>query len=221
MQTLQRQLTIVLTLAMATLIGACSLTGNGGREAPRQYQLALTEAGLPALREPGTMVLLVERPQAAPGFDSRQIAYQTQAHELRYYTQSRWADTPARMLGPALIDILEQSGLFHTVLAPPASVAPDYRLVSDSLQLQQHFNDNGASHTLLRLRVQLIDQRQQRILGSRTIEVTRPAPAPTAQGGVVAANEALREAARQIQQFATAMLADAEARRHTDARPSL
>ena len=47
-------------------------------------------------------VLAVSTTRARPGFETAGIAYVTQPYELAYFTKSRWADAPARMLAPLI-----------------------------------------------------------------------------------------------------------------------
>ncbi|HXZ85424.1 MAG TPA: ABC-type transport auxiliary lipoprotein family protein, partial [Myxococcota bacterium] len=74
------------------------------------------------------LVLVVGGVRARPGFDTPQIAYVRQAHELDYFVTARWAETPARMLGPLIAQALERSGTFRAVVQSPAVVPADVRL---------------------------------------------------------------------------------------------
>jgi cholesterol transport system auxiliary component len=183
------------------LLAACQVPPVGGRGAPALYQLTLEKALPQRAAEDSGTVLLVERPQAAPGYDTPMIAYQTEAHQLRYYSRSRWADTPSRMVEPALVEALEQSGLFQAVVSPPSTVQPDLRLVTDMLQIRQIFEDEKTSHTQLRMRLRLVDLHRDSVLGSRMLEITEPAASPDAAGGVQAANAALLHAVEEVQSF--------------------
>ncbi len=195
---------------LALALSACQLPPVGGRASPQLYQLALDESPVTAASGEGNGILVIERPQAAPGYDTARIAYQVAAHELRYYRESRWADTPSRMLEPALVDALESSGLFRAVVSPTSTVAPDYQLATDLLLVQQRFDSDGNSHARLRMRITLLDLRSDEVLGTRMIDIRKPAPTPDASGGVIAANQALQEAVRQLQPFIKNLLGAAD-----------
>jgi len=151
--------------------------------------------------------LQVAAPLSEAGFNTSAIAYRQQAYRLDYYTQSRWVDQPAILLGEQITLALEQSGAYRAVLAPNVTLPPDLRLVTELLALEQVFSDStttppsGNSTVRLALRMQLIDARNTTILASERIDLTQPAPSADAAGAVAAANQALREAMPKIVQF--------------------
>ena len=100
MTTLIRNLLVVATVLW--LVTGCSLLPRPVPVATDQYVLEYAAAGKSLL--PDAPVLIVTTPSAHGGYDTPRMAYMQQAYGLRYYTLSRWADTPARMLAPLLAD---------------------------------------------------------------------------------------------------------------------
>ena len=149
------------------------------------------------------IVIAVAPPQAWPGFDTEQIAYVRKPYELDYFTASRWADTPARMLAPLLARALERTGGFRAVVALLSTVGADYRLDTEILRLRQNFAVQP-SRSELTLRAQLVDLRNRRVVASRVFEETENAPSEDAFGGVVAANAALQRALGKLAAFCVA-----------------
>lgn len=202
------------SLLLLTALTACQLP-SGSRDAPERFQLTLSDPASPTEQvvwdgEHG--ILFVDRPHPAPGYGTARIAYQTAPHQLRYYRDSRWADTPDRMLEAALIAALEGSGLFRAVVGRPSTLSPDYYLATDLLHLVQRFDsDAQTSVTLLRLRVRLLDLDRERIVGTKTVDVRVPAPSADAAGGVAAANRALEQAVDQVRQFLASALTNGNA----------
>ena len=148
----------------------------------------------------------VATPRSEAGFDTSAIAYRQQPYRLDYYTQSRWVDQPATMLGERITHALEQSGAYRIVLAPATALPSDLRLTTELVALEQVFSDSttppaGESTVRLALRLQLIDANKSLALASGRIDLTHPAPSADALGAVTAANAALREAMPQIVQF--------------------
>lgn len=135
-------------------------------------------------------VLLLSPLQAEPGFETPHMVYVTRAHEVSYYATNQWADVPARMIMPLLIQSLERSGVWQAVAPMPSAVHGDYRLDADGLVLQQEFLQQP-SHVRLALRVQLIALREGRVIATRRFEVVEPAPSDDPYGGVVAAGRAV------------------------------
>ena len=141
--------------------------------------------------------LLVSAPQADPAFDTPRMAYITRPHEVSYYANNQWAETPARMIGTLLLRSLEKSGLWRVVVPIPSSVQGDYRLDTQGLVLQQEFSQKP-SQVRLGFSLQLVTLHDQVVLGSRRFEVVENAPTDDAYGGVLAANRAVSALLEQV-----------------------
>ncbi len=135
-------------------------------------------------------ILLVSLPQAEPGFDTAQMVYLRRPYEVSYYSVNQWADTPARMLAPLLVRALERSRNWRAVVPMPSSIRGDYRLDVQGLMLQQEFLQQP-SRLRLALRMQMIELREQKVIGVRRFEVLEDAHSEDAYGGVLAANRAV------------------------------
>ena len=72
-------------------------------------------------------------------YDTPRIAYMQHQYGLRYYTRSRWADTPARMLAPLLAEALNASGRFQALYASPGRVSAELRLDTELIRFHQDF----------------------------------------------------------------------------------
>lgn len=149
---------------------------------------------------PHDLVLAVSMPHTRPGFDTPQMAYVQQPHELNYYAVNRWVDTPAHMLAPLLTQALEQSGGFRAVVRTPGPVPADIRLDTELIRLQQDFATHP-SQVEITLRAQLVDVRSQQVLAVKQFDETEAAPGENAYGGVVAANRALQRMLDQLAEF--------------------
>jgi cholesterol transport system auxiliary component len=179
-------------------IAACSI-GPSESRAPTTYLLdpQLTFKTLANPRWSAAATLLVSPPRSQAGFDTARMAYLRRPHEVSYYAFNQWADTPARMLMGLLAEAMERTDLWRAVIQMPSSVRADYRLDSDSLALEQQFFSTP-SRVRLALRVQLIDLKQQRIIGTHDFEVFEEAPSDDAYGGVIAANRAAAQLLEQL-----------------------
>ena len=89
--------------------------------------------------KPGTGILVVNVPVAQPGFDTLRMAYTQRPYEVGYYATHQWADPPARMLTPLLVQTLEQTGYWRAIVPMPTSVRGDHRVDIDQLVLLQDF----------------------------------------------------------------------------------
>lgn len=150
------------------------------------------------------LTLQVQKPTAAGSYDTDQIAYRRAPYRIDYYTQSRWAEPPAEMLGTLIARAIEDAGLYRVVLGPAARLPADLRLTSELTALEHVIRDPSASQgseVRLAMRLQLIEVKSARVVASQSFEITRPAFSADASGAVAAANEAVREALTTIIAF--------------------
>lgn len=150
-------------------------------------------------------VLLVERPQANPGFATARMAYLERPHELQYFAVNEWADSPARMLLPLLVETLQQQRTWQAVIEAPSAVPADYRLVTEHVLLQHEFTEKP-SRIRVGWRMQLIAVPSQRVVGTRRFEAVHEAPSDDPYGGVVAANRAVMSLLQDVIQWLDAQM---------------
>ena len=186
-------------LALAVLLGGCTGLQPPHVESSSTYVLEAQPIAK-AVRAKRDLVLEVGAPRARSGFDTPQMVYVRQPHELEYFATNRWADTPSHMLGPLLAQGLEQTGSFRAVVQTPSAVPADLRVDIELIRLQQNFGTRP-SRIELTLRAELIDVRGRRVLSTRVFEETENAPTDDAYGGVTAANLALGRMLEQLADF--------------------
>ncbi len=178
---------------MSCALAACVLP-RSAENPVHTFLLTIDEsswrAGARAVQPEVHGVLVVGLPQAEAGFEQPRMAYLQRPYEVSYYATNVWVDAPARMLAPLLVRSLEATGLWRVVVSMPTVVRGDYRLDSSGLVLQQEFLQQP-SRTRLQLRAQLLEMKDQRVLGVRSFEALEPASSDDAYGGVQAANRAV------------------------------
>ena len=188
-----------LVLACTLLFAAC-----GGISTPKvvTQNIYVLESGsaVQAAQVKHDLVLAVSIPRALAGFDTPQMVYVQQPHEIDYFATSRWADTPARMLGPLIEHALEQTEGFRAVVQAPGTLPGDIRLDVELVRLQQDFNTRP-SRVQLTLRAQLLDVRGKRMLASQKFEDTEAAASDDAFGGVAAANRLVQRVLGELAEF--------------------
>jgi cholesterol transport system auxiliary component len=186
-------------LALVILVAGCAALQPAPVPGPDSHLLQATAAikAAPAKRD---LVLEVSAPRAWPGFDTPQMAYVQKPYQLDYFANSRWAEAPARMLGPLLAQALERTGGFRAVVQTPSAVPADLRVAGELVRLQQDFTTRP-SRVELTLRIELLDVRARRVLATRVFDETETAPSDDAYGGVIAANAALQRVLAQAAEF--------------------
>ena len=195
-------------VTLPALLAACLSLGAQKPEAVESYALDVEFGPQPA---PGTApAVAVAAPRATPGFEGPRLVYLRRPHELRHYARADWVEPPARMLAPLLVRALERTGRFQAVVAAPGAAAAGFRLETELVRLQQEFTETP-SRVRLALRVQLVDLRAGRVLGTRELEAVEPAPSEDAYGGVQAANRAARRVLEEAAGWCADLAASAPA----------
>ena len=186
-------------LASSLLLAACS--GLSAPKVPSQNIYVLeTEPAVQAAQVKRDLVLAVSVPRARPGFDTPQMAYVQQPHELNYFATSRWADTPTRMLEPLIAHALEQTESFRAVVQTSGAIPADVRLDIELVRLQQDFQTRP-SRVQLTLRAQLIDVHGKRLLAAQLFDEVENAASDDAYGGVSAANRLVQRVLGELAEF--------------------
>jgi cholesterol transport system auxiliary component len=157
----------------------------------------MTPAAPPA-EQPKTSIS-VGTVRSAPGYASTDMIYVTEPHHLQAFARHRWADRPARMLEPVLMNTLEASGLFARVAAPGSQAQARWHLDVELRRLQQVFTGPD-SHVELVIRASLLETRQRRQRASQVFRLSIKAE-PSPYGGVLAANEAAALFSEELVQF--------------------
>jgi cholesterol transport system auxiliary component len=201
-----RRRRLVQLSVLTALLAGCSALPSPRVEEPVLHLLDAKPA-VPRAQAPRDLVLEVGVPRAAPGFDTAALLYVQKPFVLDAFAVHRWADAPARMIGPPLTRALDQTGYFRAVVTAPAGVPADLRLDTELVRLQQNFMTRP-SRVELTLRFQLLDLHGRRVVAARVVDVDVEAASDDPYGGVVAANAALARALTQATAFAVAAAAD-------------
>jgi cholesterol transport system auxiliary component len=181
-----------------TMVSSCALLSPAKVETSKEV-LNKLPPDLPR-RETRAATLLVFPPESKPIHGTTQMAYTTQTYQLAYFSQHEWADTPSRMLHPLLVGTLENTHAFKAVLTPPHPGRYGYALRTEILDLIQDFTSEPAT-LRLSLRVQLSDGASNRVIATKEISLREPMRQRTPYAGVVAANDAVAKALRELAEF--------------------
>ena len=204
-----------LALVLLMFVSACGSLLPKPPPAPSFYALTGTAAGGSATAAAATTAasatvnrptLVVNPPQAAAGYDSARIIYIRQPHQLQYFAQSEWVDTPARMLAPLLVAALSGSGTFKAVVTSPSAAAAELRLDTEIVRLQQDFDAAGGSAVQFTLRATVVDNVTRKVRGTREFDA-RVTAGSDAYSGVLAANDAVKNLLAQLTSFCVAAAA--------------
>lgn len=148
----------------------------------------------------GEQTILVSTPSARSGYDSRRMVYTKRPHELEFFTQNQWVDSPARMLTPLIVEALESSSKYRAVVSSRSAATVDLQLDTEIIRLHQDFTTRP-SQIHLTVRAQLTDIQGKRVLASREFNITEASASEDPYGGVLATNRAVKTMLKQITEF--------------------
>ncbi|MBK9160333.1 MAG: membrane integrity-associated transporter subunit PqiC [Nitrosomonadales bacterium] len=146
------------------------------------------------------IVLEVAAPKARAGFDTARMVWVRRTHGLEVYSSNRWADAPARMLAPLLVQALGRSGTFRAVVSSPSGASASLRLDTELIRLQQDFGTQP-SKVRFTLGAQLVDIGDRRVIATAEFDEVEDCVSEDAYGGVLAANRALERLLARISDF--------------------
>lgn len=121
----------------------------------------------PREADPSGPAIRVARICMGSGLSSQRMRYRRGAQRAGYLVRSQWIMPRGEMLAPPVVAVLEVTGHFGAVLQTAASGFADLRVDLKLLDLSQDFTTEPASVDV-KLRAQLLDITQQRVLGTRT-----------------------------------------------------
>lgn len=189
---------------ISLLLPACSVLPKAAPVSVERYTLDVEfPSALPAA--PEGPVLLIARPLARTELDTPRMAYREQDHTVEYFARSRWADTPALLLQPGLVEAFEASGHYRAVIRVGSAAAALLRLDTEVLEFSHDFRVNPSQFEI-RLRIQLVDLQTRKVIASRIFTATQPAPVRSPYGGAQAANAAWQSLLPEIVTYCTAQL---------------
>lgn len=183
---------------LALVVGGCSVLPP----APPPDSVYLLEAASlqPVASAKRDITLAVSTPRARAGYDTSRMIWVRQAHGLEAYARNRWADAPARMLAPLIVQALNQSGTFRAVVPSASGIAAGLRLDTEVVRLQQDFTVQP-SELRLTLGAQLIDSATHRVIATAEFDEIEKCESEDAYGGVQAANRALQRLLARLADF--------------------
>lgn len=187
---------IVVAFGMA-MLPSCALLSPAKIETQRFMLSELPPDLLGSRGCTAAATLLVFPPQARPLYDTTQMAYMTQAHQVGYFSRNEWGETPSQMLLPLLARALDRTHCFAAVATPPYPYAYRYALRTEILALMQDFTSQPAT-LQLSLRVQLSDDAANRVIASREMTASEPLQDRTPEAGVQAANKATAKVLQEV-----------------------
>ena len=183
------------------MMGIILITGCSPVKMPvtNEYQLS-AYSSKQVVSKPRISTLLVTAPEAAAGYQTQEMVYVKKPYQLESFAKNSWADPPAEMLYPLLVQSLQRSGYFHAVSSSLYPQEVDYRLDTQLLKIEQNFMQKP-SLLILSVKTVLTRISDNKLIASRILTEQVPCPMNTPYGGVIAANKASTQLTANITQF--------------------
>jgi len=195
---------LMLGCGLAVLAGCAGSLLPKPAQPPARFTLdgatAVPAASTPPRLGANVPSLVVAVPRAASGYDSARMVYLRRPHELESFAFHEWVDTPAAMLAPLLVSVLQSGAGFKSVLLAPSAASAGWRLETELIRLYQDFGTQP-SQVRLSLRAVLLDSATRQPIAWREFDVSVPATADNPVAGVQATHLAARELLAAVTAF--------------------
>lgn len=186
------------SLSCMSLLSSCAL--NAVSLPPlKTYTLTSAPSPQPVSTAPSISGALAVSPVVAlPGFEGRDMIYQSRPYQLAAFSNHAWFAPPASMITPLIVSSLQASHIFSALFLGEPSQA-DYVLNTTLVSLYQDFTVQP-SQMVLNLNITLINAKTGAILiADQSIHEQCVTQDNTPYSGVLAANIALSHALSDIQ----------------------
>lgn len=144
--------------------------------------------------------LVVLSPETSAMYNTNKMAYSLRPHQIAYYSQNEWAETPSEMFQPLLVGSIQKTRYFHAVVTPPVVLENMYILKTQILELLQDYSVKPAR---LRMTVRVTLNRTSNNYPIATADFCRVVPMKdaTPEAGTIAANQATVLILKNINDF--------------------
>ena len=189
---------IFFSIILLSMLTSCSVFGPVNSQPDATYVFKVNS--YPSIQKSSHgRTLYVAPVNAEATYNTTQMAYSTKPYQVAYFAKNQWADTPAQMLQPILVQSLQNTHYFRVVSSIETGHY-DYVLNSQLIELVQVFYAQG-SEIHLKLRAQLVSASTNRVIAVKEFSIVERTSQRTPYGGVLATNRAIAVLMNQIARF--------------------
>jgi len=142
-------------------------------------------------------ILKVTFPQSMREELSEKMNFSYSNDERGVYQNSQWSNTMNKLLQGTLIDMLDKSRLFKTVLSDTSTLQEDYRLESNIFMFEHQVRGTH-SHSVISIQFTLIDGNTGKLIKSKRFTYREKTKSTDAKGYVNATNIAIATLGRDL-----------------------
>ena len=141
-------------------------------------------------------VLKVSYPEGSSIYMGSRIYY-TLGDRESYYKYSRWSDSANRMILSLVVESLQKSQIFKSVIDYSSDAKSDYMLESTIYSFRHIVNDSD-SYAYLKIGFRLVDKSNNKIIKEKIFEYKEPCKTTDARGFIEATKEIFAKLSREL-----------------------
>jgi cholesterol transport system auxiliary component len=188
----------ILIVIACFIVSSCSLFSPINVKQSNQYVLNKLPNLPPQSRHRTT--ILIAPPMTRPIYNTTQMIYTDKQYQVKYYVKNEWAETPSQMLKLLLVQSLQKTHYFRSVVTLPYSGEYDYVLNTTILDFQQDFTAEQPMMKIL-VDVKLVRASNNRLIASTHFSLAAPMSHASPYAGVIASNQAVAVLLNRIALF--------------------
>lgn len=142
-------------------------------------------------------VVKVSFPQSLREQMSQKMNFSYSKSDYGTYMNSEWSNHMSKLLQGTVIDVLESSKLFKTVLPDTTTLKVNYRLESNIFAFE-HQVRGEASHSIVSIQFTLIDADTGKLVKSKRFSYKEPTTTTDAQGYASATNRVIENLSSEL-----------------------
>lgn len=142
-------------------------------------------------------VVKVTFPQSLREQMSQKMNFSYSHSDYGTYMNSEWSNHMSKLLQGTVIDVLERSKLFETVLPDTTTLKVNYRLESNIFAFE-HQVRGSESHSIVSIQFTLIDADTGKLVKSKRFTYKEPTTSTDAQGYASATNRVISKLSKDL-----------------------
>lgn len=150
-------------------------------------------------------VLKVSKPRSSAAIMSRNILYQEKEFSQNPYANSKWSDTPNKMLASLFLSCINKSSTFKSVLPSYSRGKDDLLLESTLLDFYHHVNSDGSSEGRVRIEFYLMESKSGEVVATNEFDSKISSKTLDVNGGVRALNDASESVALSLTRWLSSL----------------
>lgn len=143
----------------------------------------------------GSKSIYVEVPSVNKSFNQYSIFYTTKPYLFEEYALNRWINLPSYMIHNNLVQAIQNSNVFETVLDEKSKIKFDYELKTNVVNLYHSF-ESDKSYAIVKVRFDLISKDE--VIKTFNYDKKILCETNNAYGFVIATNKAFEEVVKDL-----------------------